>query len=118
MHKLLWDFEIQTDHLISARRPDLIIINKKKEIFIIKGFRTIVVIFIVMSLLGVCRSRRTFTELRTTSFTETTGMACSDSVNHNWVQMLSIPVLLGLNLQPPDDCLLREPLRHVSCWTI
>ena len=30
-HKLLWDFDIQTDHLISARRPDLIIINKKKR---------------------------------------------------------------------------------------
>ena len=30
-HKLLWDFEIQTDHLISARRPDLIIINIKKN---------------------------------------------------------------------------------------
>ena len=26
-----WDFNIQTDHLISARRPDLIIINKKKK---------------------------------------------------------------------------------------
>ena len=33
MHKILWDFEIQTDHLISARRPDLVIVNnnKKKE---------------------------------------------------------------------------------------
>ncbi len=30
-HKLLWDFEIQTDHIISARRPDLIIINKKER---------------------------------------------------------------------------------------
>ena len=30
-HKLLWDFDIQTDHLISARPPDLIIINKKKR---------------------------------------------------------------------------------------
>ena len=30
-HKLLWDFDIQTDHLISARRPDLIIIYKKKK---------------------------------------------------------------------------------------
>ena len=30
-HKLLWDFDIQTDHLISARRPDLIIIKKKKK---------------------------------------------------------------------------------------
>ena len=30
-HKLLWDFDIHTDHLISARRPDLIIILKKRE---------------------------------------------------------------------------------------
>ena len=30
-HKLLWDFNKQTDHLILARRPDLIIINKKKR---------------------------------------------------------------------------------------
>ena len=30
-HKILWDFEIQTDHLISARRPNLVIINKKKK---------------------------------------------------------------------------------------
>ena len=30
-HKILWDFNIQTDHLISARRPDLIIINNKKK---------------------------------------------------------------------------------------
>ena len=30
-HKLPWDFDIQTDHLISARRPDLIIINKKQK---------------------------------------------------------------------------------------
>ena len=33
-HKLLWDFNIQTDHLIPTRRPDLIIINNKnKRIF-------------------------------------------------------------------------------------
>ena len=30
-HKLLWDFDIHTDHLISAKRPDLIIINNKKR---------------------------------------------------------------------------------------
>ena len=30
-HKHLWHFDIQTDHLISARRPDLITINKKKR---------------------------------------------------------------------------------------
>ena len=33
LHKLLWDFNIQTDHLNAARRPDLIIINKKKREF-------------------------------------------------------------------------------------
>ena len=32
-HKFQWDFDIQTDHLISARRPDLIIINKTKREF-------------------------------------------------------------------------------------
>ena len=30
-HKLLWDFSIHTDHLILAKRPDLTIINNKKE---------------------------------------------------------------------------------------
>ena len=37
-HELLWDFNIQTDHLIPARRPDLIIINKRKRIFKIVDF--------------------------------------------------------------------------------
>ena len=31
MHRLQWDFEILTNHLISARRPDLVIVNKKRE---------------------------------------------------------------------------------------
>ena len=30
-HKLLWDFNIQTDHRIHARRPDLVVINNKKK---------------------------------------------------------------------------------------
>ena len=30
-HKLLGDFDIHTDHLISARRSGLIIINNKKK---------------------------------------------------------------------------------------
>ena len=30
-HKLQWDFNMQKDHLIPARRPDLIIINNKKK---------------------------------------------------------------------------------------
>ena len=37
-HKLLWDFNIQTDQLIPARRPDLMIINKKKGICKIVDF--------------------------------------------------------------------------------
>ena len=37
-HKYLWDFDIQTDHLILARLPDLIIINYKKEICKIVDF--------------------------------------------------------------------------------
>ena len=31
IHKVLWDFKIQTDPLISARRPNLVIVNKKKK---------------------------------------------------------------------------------------
>ena len=30
-HELLWDFDVQTDHLISARKPDLRIIHQKKK---------------------------------------------------------------------------------------
>ena len=30
-HKILWDFEIQTNHLISARRQHLVIVKKKKK---------------------------------------------------------------------------------------
>ena len=37
-HKLRLDFDIHIDHLISARRPNLIIINKKKRICKIVDF--------------------------------------------------------------------------------
>ena len=30
-YKLFWDFQIQTDHLITARRTDEVIVNKKKK---------------------------------------------------------------------------------------
>ena len=30
-HEVLWDFQIQTDYLISVRRPDLVIVNIKKR---------------------------------------------------------------------------------------
>ena len=29
-HEIVSDFEVQTDHLIMARRPDLVLLNKKK----------------------------------------------------------------------------------------
>ena len=29
--KPLWDFEIQTDHLITTGRPDLVIVNQKRK---------------------------------------------------------------------------------------
>ena len=73
-------------------------------IFIIKGFWTIDFIFIVISTMfwPICPpaffrcllNPGTFTELRPTSFIESTGIACSDSVSYNRVQVLSIPVLL------------------------
>ena len=31
-HKLPWDLDKQTNHLIFARRQDLIVINKKREL--------------------------------------------------------------------------------------
>ena len=32
MHKFLWNFDIQTDHLILSRRADLVIVSKKREL--------------------------------------------------------------------------------------
>ena len=32
IHKLLWDFEIHTKHLIAARRPDLVIVIEKENL--------------------------------------------------------------------------------------
>ena len=33
---ILWDFEIQTDHQIPVRRPDLVISNNKSEELTVK----------------------------------------------------------------------------------
>ena len=69
-----------------------------------KGFRTIVFVFIVISktFQSICpptffrclSNSGTYTELRTTSFIESTGVTCSDSVKHNRVQVLKNSVLL------------------------
>ena len=37
-HKLLKDFEIQTDHLISARQPDILMVNKTKRTYLTVDF--------------------------------------------------------------------------------
>ena len=38
-HGRPWAFEIQTDHLISARRPELVIINKKIPVDLFGGIK-------------------------------------------------------------------------------
>ncbi len=73
-------------------------------IFIIKGFQTIAFIFIAISptfrpiyppaFFRCLSNLETYKELWTTSFIESTGAACADSVSYNRVQVLSIPVLL------------------------
>ena len=37
-HKFLWNFELQTDHLIPARQADLVIVNNKKKTCWIEDF--------------------------------------------------------------------------------
>ena len=37
MHKILKDLGMKTDHLISARQPDLVIVNEKKEYLLNSG---------------------------------------------------------------------------------
>ena len=78
--------------------------QRRSLILIIKVFRTIFFIFIVISttfrpicppVFSRCLSNSViYTKLWTMSFIESTAVACSDSVNHNWVQVLRIPVLL------------------------
>ena len=70
---------------------------RRSLIFIIKGFPTIVFIFIIISTkfrpicapaFSTCLSNSgAYTELQTTSFIESMGVACSDYVNHNRVQV-------------------------------
>ena len=37
-YKILWDLSIQTDHVIEARRPDLVVVDKKERSGKIIGF--------------------------------------------------------------------------------
>ena len=90
--------DIYTNIAVKFLRQSLII-------FIIQVFGTIVFIFIVIftTFRSMCppaflrnflSNTAAYTELRTTLFIQFTSVACSDSVNHNQVQELSIPVLL------------------------
>ena len=72
--------------------------------FITKGFWTIVFIFIVISTIfhPICppaffrcmSNSETYMELWPTSFIESMVVTCSDSISHDQVQVLSIPILL------------------------
>ena len=99
---------------------------------IIKCFRTIVLMFIAISATfrSIClpaffrclSNSRTYTELRTTSFIKSTGIACSDSVSHKQVQVLSIPVCNGyrhwfpnlLRRQSSGGCRFNPDCRRVT----
>ena len=79
-------------------------IHITKHMYIIKGSRIIDFIFIVISTMfrPICppvffrplSKNGNYVELRTTSFIESLGVTCSDSINHKWVQMLRTPILL------------------------
>ena len=105
-------------------------LKRSLSIFIIKVFGTIVFIFIVISTMfrPICppaffrylSNSGTFTELQTTSFIETTGFACSDSVSHNRVQVLSIPVYYSpvVRIEPATFRWLSQKLREPTPITV
>ena len=76
-------------------------LRRSLMIFIIKGFRTVVFIVISTTFWPICpltffsclSNSGTFMELWTTPFIESMGVACSDSVSHNRVQVLNIPAV-------------------------
>ena len=101
-------------------------------LFIIKLFRIIIFIFIVISttfrpiwplaFFRCLSNSGTFTELRTTSFIESTRIACSDSVCHNRGQVLSMPVLIlacskdwTCNLQIIEKLMETTPITVTLC---
>ena len=98
-------------------------------VFIIKGFRTIIFIFIFIVIFTMsqpicppaffrCLSNSgTYTELRTTSFIESTRVPCPDSVNRNRVQVWRIPVLLLVYSQSWLQVTLRSSI-NLNHWII
>ena len=107
-------------------------LKRSLMIFIIKGFRTIVFIFIVISTTfrPICppafrclSNSGAFKELQSTSFIESKGVTCSDSVSHNRVQVLSIPVLCSSHsisfresMPPPSDSAITYQSTRRAHW--
>ena len=58
-HKLLRNFNVQTDPLITARRPDLIIINKQKE-----NWRNFTILQVLIVKLKVSEKKDKYLELK------------------------------------------------------
>ena len=56
MHKILWDFLTQTDHLIPARRAELVIIKKKKK------KRTCSIVYFTVPADKTCKNKRKYKE--------------------------------------------------------
>ena len=95
-------------------------------IFIIKGFRTIVFIFIVIytTFLPICppaffrylSNSGTYTELQTTSFIESTQFACSDSVCHNRMQVFLYCYSAAVRIEPATARRLSLRSECVCLW--
>ena len=50
--------------------------------------------YVIQPSSGVCRTREPSRNLELRPLLNPRGAACSDSVTHNWIQVLSIPILL------------------------
>ena len=83
--------------------------------------------YVLRSFSGVCRTREPSRNFELRPLLNPRGVACSDSVSYNQVQVLSIPILL-LACSEDRTCNLQMiislgnqrlyTLRHVSGWTI
>ena len=75
--------------------------------------------YVLRSSSGVCRTREPSQKFELRPLLNPQGVACSDSVSHNRVQVFSIPVVL-LTWGQDWTCNLQMivSLRYVSCWSI
>ena len=138
VHVIIWILKLRKNKALLSIQLDhtFLLIHIYIYILSLRVF-TIVFIFIVIFTMfqSICplaffrclSNSGTFTELQTTCFIESTGVACSVSVSHNQVQVLSIPVLLlacsedwtcNLQMIISFRSLGNQPLHYVSCCTI